>query len=55
LLVEEVETNGGHTFVHGAVDAQPWVLKLPGMVSLPIGTWLPVYVRRQDIMSFKSV
>ena len=55
LLIEEVETNGGHTFVHGAVDGQPWVVKLPGMVSLPIGQWLPVYVRRQDIMSFKSV
>lgn len=55
LLVEEVETNGGHTFVHGVVDQQSWVVKLPGMMSLPIGAWLPVYVRRQDIMCFQSV
>ena len=50
LLVEEVETNGGHTFVHGSVEAEPWVVKLPGMVSLTIGVTLPVYVRRQDIL-----
>lgn len=55
LLVAEVETNGGHTFVHGEVEAQTWVVKLPGMVSLPIGASFPVFVRRQDIMSFESV
>ncbi len=55
LQVEEVETNGGHTFLHGNVDRQSWVVKLPGMVQLTIGATLPVYVRQQDIMSFESV
>lgn len=50
LTVEEVETNGGHTFVHGSVEAEPWVVKLPGMVALTIGATVPVTVRRQDIL-----
>jgi len=55
LTVEEVETNGGHTFVHGTVDLESWVVKLPGMLQIPVGGSLSVFVRRQDIMTFESV
>ncbi|MCP5181660.1 MAG: ABC transporter ATP-binding protein [Pseudomonadales bacterium] len=54
LRVEEVETNGAHTFVHGSVHEESWVVKLDGMAALPPGEQVPVYARERDILRFPN-
>lgn len=53
LLVEEVETNGAHTFIHGLVGRDGWIVKVDGMVRVDIDRTLPVWVREADILRFE--
>lgn len=53
LLVEEVETNGAHTFIHGLVGRDGWVVKVDGMVNVKADHTLPVWVRDSDILEFE--
>ena len=54
LLVEEVETNGAHTFIHGLVGRDGWVVKVDGMVRVEIDRPLPVWVREADLLRFEA-
>ncbi len=54
LLVEEVETNGTHTFIHGLVGRDGWIVKVEGMVRAEIDRPLQVWVREADILRFES-
>lgn len=54
LLVEEVETNGAHTFIHGLVGRDGWIVKVDGMVRVDIDRSLPVWVREADILRFEG-
>jgi len=54
LLVEEVETNGAHTFIHGLVGRDGWIIKANGMVHAEIDRPLAIWVREADVLRFEA-
>jgi ABC-type sugar transport system ATPase subunit len=50
-----LETSGDETFIHGAVEENPWVVRCSGMAHVVPGQRLPILVRNDDIMRFGVV
>jgi len=52
MCVTACETNGNETFVHGVVDAHPWVVRCDGMQTLQIGQQLGLRAHSADVVNF---
>lgn len=50
-----LETNGSETFLHCQRGARIWVVKLPGMVDIALGTGLVLFAHQADVLRFGDV
>ena len=54
FVVEEAETNGSVTFVHGTVESEPWLVRVPRLFKPEVDSRHEVFVRQSEVLRWTA-